>query len=535
MLAEVVPRFGKGGVVMGPQQDPAASRGRWMALMAALLGWLFDGFEMGLFPVVSRPALLELIGASGGQANDQAVSFWFSLATAGFLVGAAAGGVIFGWLGDRLGRVRAMTLSILTYALCSGLAGFATSPWQIVVIRFIAALGMGGEWSLGVALVMEVWGGQSRALLAGLIGAAANGGYLLVAVLSLGLGSVRSLLDDMGLSPSWIEWRLLMVCGALPALLTFFIRLFVPESQSWEKEQQRGKTSSWAGRDLLAVLAGVAVCCALLAVWQRVNRWDVRIASTVVALVVVAACFLFPVVRYLGRAGEPPQVRNDLLRRMVLAAVISGVPLLATWGAVQWAPAWAHKLGANAVAELRQSEQYRQEQREKTKGPATQEVAALEESSRHWKEYTQMLSGVGAIIGCIIGALVAGWAGRRLAYIALCLTSLAAVLAFYRLNTTFDALFMLTAFFSGGLSAAFYGWLPLYLPELFPTRVRATGQGFGFNFGRIIAAIGVLQVPVLMGEPPDYARACSSLALIYLVGLVVIWLVPETRGKPLPE
>ena len=57
--------------------------------------------------------------------------------------------------------------------------------------------------------------------------------------------------------------------------------------------------------------------------------------------------------------------------------------------------------------------------------------------------------------------------------------------------------------------ASFYGWLPLYLPELFPTRVRATGQGFGFNFGRILAAVGVLQVPVLMGDPPDYARACS--------------------------
>src|SRR5207302_11374600 len=95
--------------------------------------------------------------------------------------------------------------------------------------------------------------------------------------------------------------------------------------------------------------------------------------------------------------------------------------------------------------------------------------------------------------------------------------------------------FLFTSFLMGGFSAAFYGWLPLYLPELFPTRVRATGQGFGFNFGRIIAAIGVLPVPVLMGQPPNYARACSSLAFIYLAGLVVIWLVPETRGQPLPE
>ncbi len=182
-----------------------------------------------------------------------------------------------------------------------------------------------------------------------------------------------------------------------------------------------------------------------------------------------------------------------------------------------------HKLGDDAVAEV------------KNAGGNNAAVAERQDAVRHWKEFTQILGAGGAIIGSIAGALLAGWAGRRLAYICLCLTSLAAVLAFYQWNKTFDALFMLTAFLSGGFSAAFYGWLPLYLPELFPTRVRATGQGFGFNFGRIIAAIGVLQLPVLMGKPPDYATACSSLAFIYLAGLVVIWLVPETRGKPLPE
>jgi MFS family permease len=494
-----------------------------MALTAALLGWLFDGFEMGLFPNVARPALLELLGAPAQTVDDKVVVWWISLATAGFLVGAATGGVVFGWLGDRLGRVRAMTLSILTYALCSGMAGFAQAPWQIVVIRFIAALGMGGEWSLGVALVMEVWGDRSRALLAGVIGAVGNLGYFLVGAVNLSLSSVRSTLGEMGLSESWVEWRLLMVCGALPALLTFFIRIFVPESQSWEKEQESGKTSSWAGRDLLAVLAGVAVCCLLLVVWQQVEGLLLRGVTTVVALVLVAGCFLFPVVRYLGRAGEPTEVRRVILGRMVLAAAISGVPLLATWGAVQQASPWAHKLGDEAVARLEKA------------GAGEAEVTALRESTRHWKEYTGMLGAFGAIVGCIAGALMAGWAGRRFAYIVLCIGSLASVLAFYQLNRTFDPLFMLTMFLSGVFSAAFYGWLPLYLPELFPTRVRATGQGFGYNFGRIIAAIGVLQLDALMGQPPRYERACSLLAFVYLVGLVVIWLAPETRGKPLPE
>src|SRR3954453_14630880 len=110
---------------MGPQQDQAPGRGRWMALTAALLGWLFDGFEMGLFPVVGRPALRELIELTGGLPNDATIGFWNSLISFAFLVGAAPGGVVFGWLGDRLGRVRAMSLSILTYALCSGLGGLA--------------------------------------------------------------------------------------------------------------------------------------------------------------------------------------------------------------------------------------------------------------------------------------------------------------------------------------------------------------------------------------------------------------------------
>ena len=160
-------------------EQPGSGRGRWMALTAALLGWMFDGLEMGLFPLVARPALADLLNTS----EESRIGLWFAVATAVFLVGAATGGVLFGWLGDRIGRVRAMTLSVLTYAVFSGLCGAATAAWHIAVLRFVSALGMGGEWSLGVALVMEVWGGRSRALLAGLIGAAANVGYMLVALL----------------------------------------------------------------------------------------------------------------------------------------------------------------------------------------------------------------------------------------------------------------------------------------------------------------------------------------------------------------
>src|SRR3954452_11774955 len=134
--------------------------GKWMALTAALLGWMFDGFEMGVFSMVGRPAVKELLGTT----DEGRIGLWFGVITAGFLVGAATGGVLFGWLGDRIGRVRAMTLSVLTYAVFTGACGLATTAEQVAVLRFIASLGMGGEWSLGVALVMEVWPNKSRAL-----------------------------------------------------------------------------------------------------------------------------------------------------------------------------------------------------------------------------------------------------------------------------------------------------------------------------------------------------------------------------------
>ena len=237
--------------------------GRWMALTAALLGWMFDGFEMGLFPLIGGPALNDLLGpASTAQATQ-----WFGAIIAVFLVGAATGGVFFGWLGDRIGRVRAMSLSIFTYAVFTGLCGFATEAWHIAALRFVASLGMGGEWSLGVALVNEIWPNKSRALIAGLIGAAANLGFLMVGLLSIGLyqfiDGVRALLPAIGMPEGMVSrllansgWRFLMISGALPALLVFFIRLFVPESKKWQNERARGATQHWSNVDLVGVSAG---------------------------------------------------------------------------------------------------------------------------------------------------------------------------------------------------------------------------------------------------------------------------------------
>lgn len=495
-------------------------RGRWLALLAALLGWLFDGFEMGLFPVVARPALIELVGVEGlpSAEQDRAIGPWNGTIIAGFLVGAAAGGVLFGWLGDRVGRVRAMALSILTYALFSGLGAFVTHPWHMVGVRFVAALGMGGEWSLGVALVMEVWGGRSRGLLAGLIGAAANLGYVLVALLSLSIVEVRetlsSLLLTIGLPATFVDrlaansgWRMLMLMGMLPALLTLFIRLFVPESEGWLREKRGGRTASWATTDLLGVLVGVAACGVIMYVWSRESGWLSRLVVTLVGLVVVAAGYVFPVHRFLARSGETWEGRRTIYRRLALGTSLSAVPLLVTWASVMWTANWADQLGQ-----------------------------ALGESGKYAKQWTQFSSASGAVVGSFAGAMLGYVAGRRKAYLGLCLASLATAWVFFQTNTAFNTWFLLSVFVLGLVTAAFYGWLPLYLPELFPTRIRATGQGFSFNFGRILAAIGALQTGALLRSlGGSYPQACTLVSLIYLVGVVVIWFAPETKDRPLPE
>jgi MFS family permease len=519
-----------------------------MALTAALLGWLFDGLEMGLFPLVARPALTDLLStAEGGLPTDQQVSAWLGIITALFLVGAATGGVLFGWLGDRFGRVRAMMLSVLTYAVVSGLCGFASSVWQIGLLRLIASLGMGGEWSLGVALVNELWPDRSRALLAGLMGAAGNFGYLLIAVVGLSLSQfineTRAALLSAGMSTGFVEhilsnggWRFLMMLAAAPALLVFFIRLFVPESARWQRERDKGMTSHWVSTDLIGVVVGAIGAIGIIVLWAPdfpiPLEW--RVIGSITGFVIALAGYTYPVRRFLSRSDSsdlsPNHRAGPMFRRMLLAACLSGVALLGTWGSVQQAPPYASGLGqANSRLEWHSAN-----------GASTPLPAAIEADFRRDAQkaaaFTQTVSALGAVIGTFLAALLADRLNRRLTYFVLCLGSLAIVPGFYLTQTAVDSTFLVLAFVMGAFTASFYGWLPLFLPEIFRTAVRATAQGFAFNFGRILAAIGVLQLGSLTrlfanGLP----MACATLSGVYLVGMALIWFAPETKGQPLPE
>src|SRR4051794_39566 len=374
------------------EHEPATNRALFFTLLAAFLGWMFDGLEMGIFPLVANPALKEFAKNSTEVVVEaDYVAHWIGIITACFLLGAALGGLVFGWLGDRLGRVRAMIMSVLAYSLFTGVMYFAQSPWQLGLCRFVAAIGMGGEWSLGVALVMEAWPRDKRPLMAGLIGAAANFGYALVAVIGIGFHITQD------------SWRWVMLVGAVPALLTLLIAKFVPESE----------------------------------------RWQESVSKTGVVRNPLAEIFA-----------------PGLRRNTILAILFASVALIVTWGSLQNIPTWID--------------------RELTHG--TNPAA---------KSHGQLWSSIGAIVGCMIAPLVAARFGRRPVYFGLCLGALITGSILYRCFDAYSNGLLVMIFIAAAFGAAFYGWLPQYLPELFPTRIRATGQGLAFNFGRILAAVGV--------------------------------------------
>jgi MFS family permease len=395
-----------------------------MVLIAAFLGWMFDGLEMGIFPQIARPALGTLLHTT----VEHDIAKWQQIIDACFLWGAACGGLIFGWLGDKIGRVRAMSGSILVYSLFTGSLYFVQSASQLAILRFIAAIGMGGEWALGVALVMEVWDAKHRPLLAGMIGAANNVGFLLI-------GAVGAV---MAIDKS--NWRYIVIIGAAPALLLFFMQFCVPESQKWKESQK-------------------------LAPSKPIKE-------------------LF---------SEP-----KLAKWAVLAICFSTVSLLVTWGAVQKIPSWSQGLSPN----------------------------------KHIKGYTQMLSAFGAIVGCMLTPWFASILKRRTVYFLLCLISLICCESLFLGFKHVNAGFIVLTFLVGIFATAFYAWLPLYLPELFPTRVRATAQGVAYNFGRIGAGAGAIWGGVIGNS---YAQQGAIVSSIYVVGMIIIWFAPETKGKPLPE
>ena len=413
---------------------PLSPRARYAVLAAAFGALLFDGLELGLMPLVSLSVSKSLLGEAytpmlGGD--------WFARFTAALMAGAAVGGIVLGSLGDRIGRTRAMGVSILFYSVFAGLGAWVTTQEQMLVLRFVVGLGVGGVWPNAVALVAESWPDKSRPMVAGLMGAAINSGILL-------LSQIAQLYP---VTPD--SWRWLFYIAGVPAVLGVAVLLFLPESPTW-------------------------------------------LASR-------------------GKAGTPKPpaplrelFRPPLLRITLVGIMLGSIPLVGAWAASKWMIPWADEIGRAVRSD--------------------------------YKALTQGWWAAGAILGSLIGAQIAALLGRKLSYFLISVGSFGLTWSMFQLTAPLQSTFLPIVFAQGLVATLFFGWLPLYLPELFPTAVRATGSGISYNVGSFATAVGVLAAgAVFTSLGGSYARVGAAASFIYGIGILVIWLAPETKRQSLAK
>lgn len=257
---------------------------QWRSGIAAWLGWMFDGLDMHLYTLVAAPFVAELLHAAGPA--DLAVKEKSSWIQAAFLVGWALGGGFFGRLGDLLGRSRALSLTILTYALFTGLSFVAHTWWQLLIFRFLAALGIGGEWAVGSALLAETWPRAWRPWIAAVLQSGVNLGILGACAVVYGLAALAPHLEaflHQVLPEAWwpahVYPRFVFLAGVIPALLVFWIRRAVPETEAWQQArksaagQQPGVVELFRGSTRRTTFLTIAVCACSLTAWWAFMFW----------------------------------------------------------------------------------------------------------------------------------------------------------------------------------------------------------------------------------------------------------------------
>jgi MFS family permease len=229
-----------GEVAMSRSDRPVISRlsdlssQQWSSGIAAWLGWLFDGLDMHLYVLVATPFVAELLHAT--STKDAAVGYYSSLIQGAFLIGWALGGGFFGRIADRLGRSRALVLTILVYALFTGFSFFARAWWQLLIFRFVGALGIGGEWAVGASLLSETWPQGWRPWIAAVLQTGVNLGVMLASLANFLLAGYPS--------------RSVFLVGILPALLVLWIRRAVPEPEEWRSAKEQSAADVPLFRDL---------------------------------------------------------------------------------------------------------------------------------------------------------------------------------------------------------------------------------------------------------------------------------------------
>jgi MFS family permease len=415
---------------------------RYTVLLAAIGALLFDGVELGLMPVASLSVAKSLLGDAF---TDTVGGDWFARLTAALMFGAAFGGIFFGWLGDAIGRMRALGVCVLLYSIFAGAGAWVQSQEQMLVLRFLVGLGVGGVWPNAVAVAAEAWPDKSRPIVAGLMGAALNGGILLLSQIA----RVWPVTPD--------SWRWIFKLAAAPALLGILALTVIPESPRWLARRAEAKPSS-----------------------------PEQPSPS-------------PQPSALSELLRPP-----LLRLTLIGTLIGSIPMIGAWAASKWMIPWADAVGHSAQP--------------------------------GYKAVTQGFWALGAVLGSFFGAQIAAWLGRLRAYAIISAAATALTLLLFLGTAPLQSAFLPIVLAQGFVGTLFFGWLPLYLPELFPTRVRATGSGIAYNVGRFATAFGVFFAGALFAAVGgSYAKVGAICGLVYLLGAIVIWWAPDTSRTGLRD
>ena len=239
---------------------------QWKSGIAAWLGWMFDGLELHLYTLVAGPVVLMLLNYTTDQGLVNEKKAYIQAA---FLLGWAVGGAFFGRLGDKLGRSRALALTVLTYAICTGLCAFAQTWWQLMIFRFIAAVGIGGEWAVGASLLSETWPKAWRPWIAAVLQSGVNIGILIAA-------GIVALIPIPPGSERWV-----FLIGVVPALLVFWIRKNVPEPEGWQQAQaaaavKPGIADLFRGTVAPITWKTMIVCALSLSAWWLFIFWQAQ-------------------------------------------------------------------------------------------------------------------------------------------------------------------------------------------------------------------------------------------------------------------
>jgi predicted MFS family arabinose efflux permease len=446
----------------------------WVVLVIAALGWLFDTMDQNLFNLVRTQSIKDLLGERGKDAaHVKAVGGWV---TAAFLIGWSVGGFIFGIIGDRLGRTTTMILTILIYAVFTGLSGLAWDPWSYGFFRFMTGLGVGGEWAAGAALVAEVFPSRSRPMALGMLQALSAVGNMMAAVITFTLAGM--------------SWRWAYAVGAAPALLVLWIRRSVHEPEKWKEAKERASFGKEMGNitELITdpTLRRNTIAALLMAVAGQGALWGIGFWSVDHLLSVLAP--------YNLAKGDVDRTKSVMFFVQQFGAMI-GIYLFAAfsertsrraaftlWFALAWVSIPCFFYGVARSTNI-------------------------------------SLGGLSSILGPITfsSGLPAG------------------------AQSAFQVSLFL-AFFMGFATLGPFSGFTVYFPELYPTRLRATGCGICYNGGRFLAAVVPILTTALAATlarkgaiANGYPAAATIFSCIYLLGFLGTFLGPETRGKPLPE